>query len=116
MRPQSSKAKGRRFQQWVRDLLLKAAKTLEPDDILSTSMGAPGEDIKLSPAARKIYPYSIECKNVEKLNIYDAIKQAKENSGKHTPVVIFKKNNHEPWLCISLEEFMRIVHKYEEAF
>ena len=115
MRPQSAKSKGRRFQQFIRDLFLKAAgDKLEPDDIRSTSMGAGGEDILFSPAARRLFPYSIECKAVEKLNIWDAIKQAKDNGGVHTPMVAFKKNNHEAWIAIPAAKYMELVHKHEE--
>ena len=55
MKTRSAKQKGRRLQQNVRDLLLEAlSEYLEEDDIRSTSMGAPGEDLLLSPLARKI--------------------------------------------------------------
>lgn len=115
MRPQSAKAKGRRFQQYIRDLLLKVAgKALEPDDIRSTSMGAGGEDILLSPAARKLFPYSIECKNVEKLSIWEAIQQAKDNAGKYIPMVAFTKNNHDVWIAIPADKFMELVHDHED--
>ena len=110
MRPQSAKSKGRRFQQYCRDILLKAADSLEPDDIRSTSMGAAGEDILFSPAARRVYPYSVECKNVEKLSIWGAIEQAVENCGKYIPVVMFKKNNHRAWIAIPLDSYMEIAH------
>lgn len=106
VRPSSAKAKGRRFQQKVRDALLEKRPDLEPDDIRSTSMGAGGEDILFSPAARRIYPLSIECKCVEKLNIWDAIKQAKDNSGKHTPAVAFSRNNEDTWVAVPLEYFL----------
>jgi len=79
-------------------------------------MGAAGEDILLSPAARKIYPYSIECKNVEKLSIWSAIGQAIDNCGNYIPMVIFKKNNHKAWVCIPLEDFMDIAHNHKEEF
>lgn len=114
MRPQSAKSKGRRFQQYCRDILLKAADGLEPDDIRSTSMGAGGEDILFSPAARKVYPYSVECKNVEKLSIWEAIRQVMENCGKFIPVVMFKKNNHEAWVAMPLKHFMEIQHGFKE--
>jgi len=65
MRPQSAKAKGRVFQQDIRDLILKTYPQLENDDVKSTSMGAGGEDVQLSPAARKILPIQIECKRVK---------------------------------------------------
>ena len=86
MRPQSAKQKGRLAQQWVADQLLKIAKFVAPgvditeDDIRSTAMGQSGVDIQLSTAARKIFNFDIEVKQVERLNIWDAIKQAKDNS------------------------------------
>ena len=108
MKPSSAKAKGRKLQQDTRDTLLEHAPSLEPDDIRSTSMGAPGEDIQLSPAARKIYPVSVECKNVEKLNIWGALDQASENAGDNYPIVVFKKNGRAPHVAISFEKFMEI--------
>ena len=50
----SSKAKGRLGQQEVRDKILKTFPELEPDDVRSTAMGQSGEDIQLSPRARKL--------------------------------------------------------------
>jgi len=66
---QSRKSKGRRLQQFVRDMILENFDHLEPDDVRSTSMGAGGEDVLLSPAARKVFPFSVECKNVEKISL-----------------------------------------------
>ena len=71
MKTRSAKNKGKRLQNSVRDILLETFKEqLEPDDIKSTTMGESGEDIQLSPAARKLIPYAFECKNHEKLNIF----------------------------------------------
>ena len=58
----NAKAKGRLGQQEVRDKLLETFPDLEPDDIKSTVMGDSGEDIQLSPAARRIIPLTIEVK------------------------------------------------------
>ena len=58
----AAKAKGRTGQQEVRDKLLETFSEFEPDDIKSTTMGDTGEDIQLSPAARKKIPLSIEVK------------------------------------------------------
>ena len=92
MKTSSAKAKGRRFAQEIKDLMLENAYILEPDDIVVTSSGDTGEDLKLSPAARKVYPVSIECKNQEKLNIWEALKQAESNAGGYTPVLFFRRN------------------------
>ena len=69
MRPQSAKAKGRRLQQWVRDQLIEHLE-VHPEDIESRSMGAGGEDLIMSRSAREKFNFSIECKNVEKLNTF----------------------------------------------
>ena len=54
MKTSSAKAKGRKLQDLVRDKLLEKFKNyLEEDDIKSAIMGETGEDIKLSPAAKR---------------------------------------------------------------
>jgi len=112
----SSKAKGRRLQNFVRDALrfmfieqwTKLPK-LEEDDIKSQTMGMCGEDIVLSPAAKKIIPYSFECKNVEKLNIWSALEQAEDNCDGRTPVVVFKRNRSKTYVTLSLEDFLDLL-------
>ena len=109
MKPQSAKAKGRRLQQQFRDLLIEELG-IHPEDIESRSMGAGGEDLIMARAAREKFPYSIECKNVEKLNVWEAYKQAEENSKNYEPVVVMKKNNHKTLVVIDAEHFVKI-HK-----
>ena len=109
MKPQSAKAKGRRLQQQFRDLLIEELK-IHPEDIESRSMGAGGEDLIMARAAREKFPYSIECKNVEKLNVWEAYKQAEENSKNYEPVVVMKKNNHKTLVVLDAEYFVKI-HK-----
>ena len=102
----SSKAKGRRLQNFLRDLLRSAFPFLHPDDIKSQTMGMCGEDIVLSPLARETIPYSFECKNVERLNLWEAIDQAKTNCDERIPVVVMKKNRRNPYAVLPLEEFI----------
>ena len=109
MKTQSAKAKGRKLQQMVRDLILETFSELEPDDVRSTSMGAGGEDLQLSPAARRKFPYSVECKNVEKLNVWGAYEQAAANSGKHEPLLVMKKNRKKPLVVLDLEAFIGLL-------
>ena len=92
----SRKAKGRRLQNWVRDTLLSIFKTLDDNDRSCAIMGEPGEDIKLSNPAKKLIPYSFECKNVEKLNIWKSFKQCESNAGESTPVLVIKRNREKP--------------------
>jgi len=72
-------------------------------------MGASGEDILFSPLARKTYPFSIECKHVERLNIWDAIEQANSQNRDYTPIVAFRKNNQDAYVALPLEKFLEIL-------
>ena len=80
MKTSSAKAKGRKLQQWMRNLLIEKLE-VHPEDIESRSMGAGGEDLIMARAAREKFPMSIECKNQEKVNVWEAYKQAEDNSG-----------------------------------
>lgn len=103
MKPASAKAKGRALQQWVRDIILKTFP-LEPDDVRSTSMGASGEDVTLSPAARKYVPFQIECKNKATSQIHTYYDQAKSH-GDHEPLVIVKMDRKKPLAVLDAELF-----------
>ena len=107
MRVQSAKAKGRRLQQWVREKLIEMLE-VHPEDIESRSMGAGGEDLIMARAARSRFPHSIECKNVEKLNIWDAYEQASANCGEYEPLVIMKKNGKKPLAVVDAEYFISL--------
>ena len=115
MKSRSAKNKGKRLQNNFRDLLLEAFQELEPDDNRSAIMGESGEDIKLSPAARKIIPYSFECKNQEKLNIWDSLNQAEENSGDYDPVLIFKRNRSKTYAVVNVEKFIELINENSKS-
>lgn len=112
----SVKAKGRRLQNYVRDALRKCfieectlLPKLEEDDIKSQTMGMTGEDIVLSPAARKIIPYSFECKNVERLNIWNAIKQAEDNCKDNEPITVIKRNRTKAYAVMEFDAWLELV-------
>lgn len=113
MRVSSAKSKGRRHQQDVCKKLLEVSNGLEPDDIRSASMGAPGEDIQFSPAARKQFPFSIECKNVEKLSIWSAIDQSRANCPEgYTEMVVFTRNREDTFATLPFDKFLEIYKVY----
>ena len=111
MKTRSAKSKGRRLQNQIKELLLESFKELEPDDVRSAIMGEQGEDIKLSPAARRLIPYSFECKNQEALNIWSSLQQAEENSGDYDPVLIFKRNRSKTYAVINIEKFIELINE-----
>jgi hypothetical protein len=108
MKPSSAKQKGRLLQQWVRDTILKYSPSLEPDDVKSTSMGSPGEDVQLSPAARKQYPISVECKSRASYAFFKDYDQAVNNTPKDCePVLVAKANHRRPVVIIDADWFFR---------
>ena len=109
MKTQSAKAKGRKLQQWFRDCLIDVLEIHE-EDIESRSMGAGGEDLIMARAAREKFPYSVECKNQEKINIWESYKQADSNSKVYEPVVVLKRNKHKPLVLVDAEYFVNL-HK-----
>ena len=114
MTPSSCKSKGRRAAAEVKELLLEWCPDLQPDDIIVTSSGVTGEDLQLSPKAREVYPYIIEAKNVEKINIHQANEQAVSHWQKRGskpnefPIVCYKRNRTDLYVSIKLEHFLKL--------
>jgi len=111
MKSRSAKNKGKRLQNNVRDLILEKFQQLEEDDVRSITMGDSGEDILLSPAARKLFPFSVECKNQEKLNIWSSLEQTETNAGKHTPLLIFKRNRSKTYVALEFEKLLELLNE-----
>lgn len=108
----SCKAKGRKFQQWICAKLLElgAPFGLEPDDVRSTSMGASGVDVLLSPAARRLFPFDIECKAVEALNVVGVFNEHYEKY-KNSPAVkilAHTRNRQTPLVTMRFEDFIAL--------
>lgn len=56
----------------------------------------------------------IECKRVERLNLYDAIEQAKREKRPGELPAVFHRKNHCEWLVtISLDDFMTLYREWE---
>ena len=111
MKTSSAKAKGRRLQQKFRELLIEKLD-IHPEDIESRSMGAGGEDLIMARAAREKFPYSIECKNQESLNIWKAWEQANGNKGLYEPLVVIKKNGVRPLVVLDAENFLDMIRNF----
>lgn len=106
----SAKAKARKCQDLTRDGLKATFPQFEEDDIKSTIMGSTGSDILLSPAAVKVIPYSFECKNVEKLNIWSALEQAEKNAKVNTePVLVFRRNRSKTYAVVEFDTFLKLI-------
>jgi hypothetical protein len=109
MKTASAKAKGRRLQQWVAKMLVEHLG-VDAEDLESRPMGSSGEDIIMGKLTRQKFPYSVECKNQEAVNVWKAYEQAESNSKQYEPVVVIKRNNHKPLVVVDAEYFIGL-HK-----
>ena len=114
MKTSSKKGKGRRLQNYLKDKLYSFFPSLRNGDIKSAVMGESGEDIKLSPAAKDLIPYSFECKNQERLNIWESLSQAEGNSNDRIPVLVFKRNRTKTYVAIDLEAFLQLIGETDD--
>lgn len=116
MKTSSAKAKGRRLCQEIKELLHKWAPDLKPGDIEVTSSSVTGEDLKLSPAAREIYPFVCECKCQEALNVWKSLEQAEshladrnQDYGFYVPILFFRRNHSKTYVALEIENFMKLI-------
>jgi hypothetical protein len=114
MKTSSAKQKGRKFQQWVRDILIERLD-IHPEDIESRSMGAGGEDIMMARDARDKVPLSIECKNQQALNVWKSYEQAEANCGTYEPVLFMKRNNQKPLVVVDAEYFVNLYKNTDKS-
>jgi hypothetical protein len=110
MKPSSAKAKGRNFQNKVREMIMDRLGINE-HDIKTAVMGESGMDIKLSSAGRDKFPFAVECKKVEKINIWKCYEQACENADDLTPLLIFSKNNSKILICFEFNILLNYMYK-----
>lgn len=114
MKTSSCKSKGRRLQQLVaqRISLLLNIPWGKDELIASREMGASGTDIRLIGKAQKLFPYSIETKNVENFSVPAWIEQAKSNQKKGTDwLLIIGKNRFAPVVVMDMEVFFKLMEK-----
>ena len=50
--------------------------------------------------------YSIECKNQEAVNVWNAYAQAKDNCKGYEPLVVIKRNKSKPLVLVDAEHFV----------
>lgn len=113
MKTASAKAKGRRLQQIVASRI-RAAFNLPESDVKSLPMGSQGADVWLSEEALKKFPFAVECKNQESINIWKAFVQAyvhavKEKERSLCPLVVFSRNRDEVLCCLRFEDLLELM-------
>jgi hypothetical protein len=110
---QSRKQKGRRLQQYIVDKIRELHPSLTERDCSSTPMGVSGDDVQLSEAAAKLFPFSVEAKNTEKLNIWAALEQSESGNRDLTPLVVFKRNRSDVYCAMKFDDLLRILERLD---
>lgn len=111
----SRKAKGRNLQKYVTRRISEITGIPYGKDerIASREMGQSGTDVRLIGKAKKLFPFSIECKYQETWSVPAWIKQAKENWKRGTDWLLFmRKNRHPEIVCMDAEAFFKIYEEY----
>lgn len=112
MKTRSAKAKGKRLERWIRDIILKTfGPDLTSEDVRITIGVETGNDVKLSAKAAQYVPFSIEAKNRETFKtLYSYVDQAiKGGQNKRPPLVIVKMNGREPLAIIEAAELFKML-------
>lgn len=106
----SRKSKGRNLQYWVCQKIasifnLSFDQKNDSCEIHSREMGLPGKDIILRGEIAKKFPYDIECKNCEQVNLLAWVEQAKKNSAGNWLLVLYNSSFKEKIVVCSWETF-----------
>lgn len=115
MKTSSAKAKGRNLQNAVRDLIVAILPDRLKCQARAALMGETGADIKIVGEARDYFPYSVECKNQERLNLWASWDQTTHNAGKEklSPLLFIKKNRTEILAVMKATEFFDMLNQIE---
>lgn len=114
----SAKAKGAAFQvlicKWVSKLI--GVPFLQGNDdslILPRNSGGNGVDIILRGEARQKFPFSIECKAQENMNLVDTVNQSMVNQTEGTDWLVIHRRKALPCdlVILSLDTFEKVWNK-----
>lgn len=106
----TAKTNGYNLQKDVAKLIRDKFK-LEERDVVSTPSSVQGEDILFTKKARKHFPFSVECKYREKMNIYTFWSQAEENAKNNSPILILKAKRKPTLACIEINVLLDLLDK-----
>lgn len=108
----SRKAKGRSFQQEILTLVRGSMPFSYEDLVKSATMGESGVDIQLVGKARELFPFAVECKNQERINIWESWEQCEDNAKKEKlmPALFFKRNRKLPLVTLRASDFFMLLN------
>lgn len=97
--------------QELQRLVLRWFPDLTERDVRVTPSGSTGEDLQLSQSAADAFPYAVEVKNCERLNIWRSLLQTIQHSQKLglEPLLAFRRNRSDLWVAVRAEHFFELV-------
>lgn len=102
-----SRAKGARFERQLAKMLREHG--YEAERGCQHAGGKDSPDVK-----HNMHRIHIEAKDVEKLNIWNALEQSKRDAGDdEIPVVMFKRNRTQVYVAMPFEEFIEMHQAWE---
>jgi hypothetical protein len=110
-RGQSSKAKGRSAVVAVRDRIA-AVLGVNPETMHVKATSQLGCDLFIAPETLARFPFAVEVKNVESLNIWAALAQAHQQAPEgQVPVVFFKRAGTSLYAALTADSFLALVQR-----
>lgn len=107
----SRKAKARELQKYVAQKIsdITGIPCGKDELIESREMGQAGSDVKLIGDAQKLFPFAVECKRTEKLDLFGAIRQAKENTKEGIDwLVIHRRSKEDALVTMKADVFFEL--------
>ncbi len=111
MKRRSAKQKGKRAVFETRDLLLQHAAHLREEDIQKPIGSRKGADLVFSSKAKETYPFTVEVKNQERLNIWEALEQSENHCAETElkPLLVFRRNHSPLYVTLRFEDFLNLI-------
>lgn len=115
MKRRSAKQKGKRAVFETRDLLLAHANHLTEEDIQKPIGSRKGADLVFSTKAKETYPFTVEVKNQERLNIWEALEQSETHCAETElkPLLVFRRNHSPLYVTLRFEDFLKMIRAVE---
>ena len=105
----NAQRKGKEYERNIAKKLSKALDTNVRRTPCSGGLGIKGDILDLSGILRD---WIIECKKQEHLNIWAAIRQARNAAGSKKWAVIFSRNNEgADYICMDINDWIEIIDK-----
>lgn len=84
---------------------------LPDEDAISRPMGSGGSDVIMSRAAIEKFPFSVECRNQEKINVWSSFEDCERNAkkDKRTALLMIKRNFSDPMIVMKWKDLLTVL-------